>query len=103
MFVYIAETYTDYYSFFNLFNYITFRTGAAILTSLFFCLIFGKKIIFLLSKIQPLGQPIREDGPETHIFNKKGTPTMGGLLILSSISISFFLWVNLFIWFNWFF
>ena len=95
MFVYIAEIYTQNFTFLNLFNYITFRTGAAILTSLFFSLIFGEKIINFLSSLQPQGQPIRTDGPERHIFEKAGTPTMGGLLIISSIFISFILWTNL--------
>ena len=95
MFVYLAETYTQYFTFFNLFNYISFRTGAAILTSLFFSLIFGEMIITFLSTIQPAGQPIRSDGPERHLFEKAGTPTMGGVLILASIIISFILWAKL--------
>ena len=116
MFNYLATEYTILFSYLNLFNYITFRTGAAILTSLFFSLIFGELIITKLSQIQPMGQPIREDGPENHIIKKSGTPTMGGVLILSSITISIFLWADLsnkfiwicfffinFIWLNWFF
>ena len=101
MFVYLAETYTQYFTFFNLFNYISFRTGAAILTSLFFSLIFGKMIITFLSTIQPIGQPIRSDGPERHLFEKAGTPTMGGILILASIIISFFLWAKLTNYYVW--
>ena len=91
MFIYFAENYTQYFSFLNIFNYITFRTGAAILTSLFFSLIFGEMIIKFLSNLQPIGQPIRKDGPERHIVEKIGTPTMGGILILLSILVSFFL------------
>ena len=101
MFNYLATEYTSLFSYLNLFNYITFRTGAAILTSLFFSLIFGEIIISKLSQIQPIGQPIREDGPENHIIKKSGTPTMGGVLILGSITISIFLWADLsnkFIW-----
>ena len=101
MFVYLSESYTQYFTFLNIFNYITFRTGAAILTSLFFSLIFGEIIINFLSTLQPIGQPIRPDGPERHIFEKSGTPTMGGILILSSIMVSFFLWArltNVFVW-----
>ena len=101
MFLYLAENFTKYFSFLNIFNYITFRTGGAILTSLFFSLIFGEMIIKFLSKTQPSGQPIRKDGPESHIFMKAGTPTMGGVLILTSIIISFLLWANLsnaFVW-----
>tara|TARA_Y100000590_G_scaffold470749_1_gene669229 strand:- start:5350 stop:6438 length:1089 start_codon:yes stop_codon:yes gene_type:complete len=99
--VYIAENYTNYYSFLNLFTYISFRTGGAILTALFFSLIFGQTIINFLSSFQPKGQPIRSDGPARHIIEKAGTPTMGGILILSSILISFIIWSdlkNIFVW-----
>ena len=101
MFKFFAEEYVNIFTFLNLFNYLTFRTGAAILTSLFFSLIFGKIIINSLSKIQPIGQPIRNDGPESHIIKKSGTPTMGGLLIIMSIIVSLILWADLksnFIW-----
>ena len=85
MFIFLSESYINYFNFLNIFNYLTFRTGGAILTSLFFSLIFGQSIINYLSSFQPSGQPIRQDGPERHIIEKAGTPTMGGLLILSSI------------------
>tara|TARA_B100000427_G_scaffold309357_1_gene298324 strand:+ start:351 stop:1439 length:1089 start_codon:yes stop_codon:yes gene_type:complete len=101
LFYYISSEYVNYYTFLNLFNYITFRAGAAILTSLFFSLIFGEIIIKILSNLQPVGQPIRKDGPSNHIIQKAGTPTMGGILILSSITISLFLWADLsnkFVW-----
>ena len=101
MFNYLASEYVNFFTYFNLFNYITFRTGAAILTSLFFSLIFGKIIIQKLATFQPIGQPIRKDGPESHIVEKVGTPTMGGVLILSSMTISLFLWADLsnkFVW-----
>ena len=101
MFVYLAETYTQYFTFLNIFNYISFRTGGAILTSLFFSLIFGEIIIKFLSTVQPIGQPIRSDGPKRHLFEKAGTPTMGGVLILSSIIISFFLWARLTNYYVW--
>mgnify|MGYP001226359099 CR=1 FL=1 len=95
MLKYLSEEYVNIFTFLNLFSYITFRTGAAILTSLFFSLIFGQLIIDKLKKFQPSGQPIRDDGPESHIILKKGTPTMGGLLIILSIFISMFLWSDL--------
>lgn len=95
MLYYLTETYVSSYTFLNLFNYISFRTGASILTSLFFSLIFGEIIIKSLSSFQPTGQPIRSDGPSTHIIKKAGTPTMGGLLILASIFISVILWADL--------
>lgn len=79
---------------FNLFRYITFRTGGALLTSLIICFVFGPRLIRWLRSKQGEGQPIREDGPETH-FKKKGTPTMGGLMILVSVILSTLLWVDL--------
>ena len=85
---------SDQYQIFNLFNYITFRTGGAVLTALLFSLILGTPFIAWLKSRQVEGQPIRDDGPDTH-FAKKGTPTMGGLLILSSLVISSLLWVPL--------
>ena len=105
MFKFLAEEYVNFFTFLNLFNYITFRTGASILTSLFFSLIFGEYIIKTLSNIQPLGQPIRNDGPANHIIDKAGTPTMGGILIILSISISLILWAdlkNIYIWISFF-
>ena len=101
MFKFLAQEYVSQYGFLNLFNFITFRVGASILTSLFFSLIFGQFIINKLSKIQPNGQPIRNDGPQTHIIKKAGTPTMGGVLIILSVFFSSVLWADLqntFIW-----
>ena len=90
----------DEYLFFNLFRYITFRTGGAILTALILSFVIGPRMIVWLKSIQGSGQPIRNDGPETH-FKKAGTPTMGGLMILISVTISTLLWADLknpFIW-----
>ena len=101
MIKYLAFEYQYIFSFLNIFSYITFRAGAAILTGLFFSLIFGNYLINKLSNIQPSGQPIRKDGPESHIIAKKGTPTMGGLLIILSVLVSTMLWADLtnnFIW-----
>ena len=72
MFKLLAQEFVTQYSFLNLFNFITFRVGASILTSLFFSLIFGQLIINKLTLAQPEGQPIREDGPENHIIQKAG-------------------------------
>lgn len=80
--------------FFNLFRYITFRTGGALATSLLICFILGPRIICWLRKKQGEGQPIRSDGPETHL-KKKGTPTMGGLMILIAVVSSTLLWADL--------
>lgn len=84
----------------NVFRYITFRAGAATMTALFFVLFFGPMIINMLRLKQGQGQPIRDDGPESHLM-KRGTPTMGGLMILSGIVVSTLLWANLanpFVW-----
>ncbi|MBT9447392.1 MAG: phospho-N-acetylmuramoyl-pentapeptide-transferase [Hyphomonadaceae bacterium] len=80
---------------FNLFNYITFRTGGAIVTALFFAFLIGKPLIDWLRMKQGKGQPIREDGPASHLLTKKGTPTMGGFIILFSLAIASLLWADL--------
>jgi phospho-N-acetylmuramoyl-pentapeptide-transferase len=77
----------------NVFRYQTFRTGGAIMTALLFVFLFGPAIIDLLRVRQGKGQPIREDGPQSH-FLKKGTPTMGGLMILAGVTVSTVLWAN---------
>ena len=82
-------------SVFNVFRYITFRTGGALITALLFVFLFGPTIIRWLRVTQGKGQPIREDGPESHILKKKGTPTMGGLMILSGLIVATLLWANL--------
>lgn len=84
----------DDYIIFNLFRYITFRTGGAILTALVLCLVIGPAVIRYLKTKQKEGQPIRKDGPESH-FEKAGTPTMGGVMILISAGISMLLWADL--------
>ena len=80
--------------FFNLFRYITFRSGGAFMTALIFGFLFGKPLINVLRRRQGKGQPIRDDGPETH-FIKTGTPTMGGLLIVGALVTSTLLWARL--------
>jgi len=80
---------------FNVFRYITFRTAGAMVTALFFVFLFGPGMISMLRIRQGRGQPIREDGPASHLLTKKGTPTMGGLMILSSAVIATLLWSNL--------
>lgn len=90
----------DQYSIFNLFQYITFRTVYALLTSLILCWIIGPFFIRWLKVRQGKGQPIRHDGPQSHL-SKQGTPTMGGLLILLTFTLSTLLWADLsnnFIW-----
>ena len=80
---------------FNLFRYITFRSGGAFFTALLFGFIFGQPLINLLRRKQGKGQPIREDGPERHLREKMGTPTMGGVLILGALVSSTLLWAKL--------
>lgn len=80
---------------FNVFRYITFRSGGAVLTALFICLIFGPRIINWLRSKQGKGQPIREDGPQSHIVTKQGTPTMGGFLILIGMAVGTLMWADL--------
>jgi len=86
---------------FNLFQYITFRAGGAFFTALVFGFLFGRPLINLLRRQQKHGQPIREDGPESHLETKAGTPTMGGVLILGALLVSTLLWArwdNGFVW-----
>jgi len=81
--------------FLNLFRYLTFRTLGAAATGLFLVFFFGPKIISALRLKQGKGQPIRADGPASHLLTKKGTPTMGGLMILFGLFVSSLLWANL--------
>src|SRR5207302_1534269 len=78
----------------NVFRYITFRTGGAVETGALFVFWFGAWIIDHLRLRQGKGQPIRSDGPQSHIISKKGTPTMGGLMILSGLVVATVLWAN---------
>jgi len=80
---------------FNLFKYLTFRTGGAVLTALVISFVAGPGIIRWLRKHQGHGQPIRTDGPESHLLTKKGTPTMGGFLVLLALTLSTLLWADL--------
>ena len=97
----LTRPFANQFFLFNLFRYITFRSGAACLTALVVSFILGPPVIRWLKSLQRNGQPIRSDGPERHLIEKKGTPTMGGVLILSALVISTLLWVdlrNLYVW-----
>ncbi|HEX2509298.1 MAG TPA: phospho-N-acetylmuramoyl-pentapeptide-transferase [Microvirga sp.] len=94
MLFFLAD-YSPYFSPLNVFRYITFRTGGATATALLFVFWFGPSIISLLRLKQGKGQPIREDGPQSHLLTKRGTPTMGGLMILAGLLVSTLLWANL--------
>ena len=92
--LYELTTFSDQIGVLNVFRYITFRTAMAIMTAGLFVFLFGPMIIDVLRIKQGKGQPIREDGPKTHLA-KRGTPTMGGLMILGGVMISTLLWANL--------
>jgi phospho-N-acetylmuramoyl-pentapeptide-transferase len=86
---------------FNLFRYLTFRSGGAVMTALVISFLLGPSVIRWLKRKQREGQPIRTDGPESHLITKKGTPTMGGVLILLALALSTLLWADLrnrFVW-----
>ncbi|MEP3227008.1 MAG: phospho-N-acetylmuramoyl-pentapeptide-transferase [Parasphingorhabdus sp.] len=97
---YLLAQWLEFEGIFNVFRYLSFRSGAAIATALFIGMLIGPKFINMLRMRQGKGQPIREDGPITHL-KKAGTPTMGGLMILISLVISVLLWMdlsNIFVW-----
>ncbi|HHN68232.1 MAG TPA: phospho-N-acetylmuramoyl-pentapeptide-transferase, partial [Thermopetrobacter sp.] len=100
MLYYLSLWLADDISALNVLRYITFRTGGAIMTTMLLIFLFGPAMIRLLKVKQGKGQPIRDDGPESH-FSKAGTPTMGGLMMLGPILISTLLWAdpaNPYIW-----
>ena len=87
--------FTDHLAVLNLFRYITFRTGGSMMTALIVSFLCGPMIIRWLKFHQKKGQPIREDGPESHLITKVGTPTMGGFMILLALLIATLLWADL--------
>lgn len=89
----------EYFSFFNIFQYTTFRAAYAAVTALFISFVFGPSVIKMLTKLK-LGQEVRDDGPQTHLA-KAGTPTMGGLLIIISVVFSVLLWQDLTQFYTW--
>ncbi len=91
----LLEPLAGQFGAFNLFRYLTFRTGGALMTALLISMVFGGPFIRWLRAKQKKGQPIRDDGPKSHIVAKQGTPTMGGFLILVALSVSTLLWVDL--------
>ncbi|MDA0997920.1 MAG: phospho-N-acetylmuramoyl-pentapeptide-transferase [Proteobacteria bacterium] len=95
MLFHILYPLADQFSALNVFRYITFRAGGAVITALIVSFLFGPVLIDLLRARQGYGQPIRDDGPESHILTKKGTPTMGGVLILLAACTATLLWADL--------
>ena len=101
MLYYLMQYFGDAIPGSNVFNYITFRAGGAVMTAMIISFLIGPWMIDRLKMRQGKGQPIREDGPKRHIVEKQGTPTMGGLLILGSALISTLLWMdlsNIYVW-----
>jgi phospho-N-acetylmuramoyl-pentapeptide-transferase len=92
--LYLLGELSNQHQIFNLFRYITFRTGGAVVTAMVVVFILGPWLIDSLRVRQGKGQPIREDGPKTHLLTKKGTPTMGGLMILLGLCVATVLWAN---------
>ncbi len=95
MLLLLTHPYAEQVSLFNLFRYITFRAVAAALTALIIAFVLGPVVIRRLRAVQRGGQPIRLDGPERHLIEKKGTPTMGGVLMLLAMGCSVLAWGNL--------
>ena len=93
-------SYSDTYSFLNFFNFLTVRTGLAVITSMIIVFIIGERFINFFST-KKITNPIRLDGPEEHLIKKIGTPTMGGVLILIGLFAGVFLWSDLFNPYNW--
>ena len=94
MFYNLLYPLSDSINFFNVFQYLTFRTGAAVVTGLLISFALGPWLIRRLRERQVSGQPIRSDGPESHLA-KQGTPTMGGMLILLAVTVATLLWADL--------
>ncbi|MFQ5563149.1 MAG: phospho-N-acetylmuramoyl-pentapeptide-transferase [Parvularculaceae bacterium] len=95
MLYHLLTPLADEFQLFNVFRYLTFRTGGAVMTALVLSFLVGPPLISWMRRKQGRGQPIRDDGPENHIIEKAGTPTMGGVLILLSLSAATFLWARL--------
>jgi phospho-N-acetylmuramoyl-pentapeptide-transferase len=95
MFYEIFPRFADAFGPLNLFRYLTFRSGGALVTALLISFLMGPRIIAWLKSKQSEGQPIRTDGPEDHLVRKRGTPTMGGFLILLALLVSTLLWADL--------
>ena len=101
MFYWLYSTFGQEFTFLNVLRYISFRSIWALITALLITMSFGKIFIERLKLLQKHGQPIRSDGPESHLLTKKSTPTMGGVMILFSLFISVLIWgdiSNFYLW-----
>ncbi|MEE2693065.1 MAG: phospho-N-acetylmuramoyl-pentapeptide-transferase [Pseudomonadota bacterium] len=95
MLYHLLTPLADEFQLFNVFRYLTFRTGGAVMTALLIAFLVGPSLIRWMRRKQGRGQPIRQDGPQSHIISKAGTPTMGGVLILLSLTVATLLWARL--------
>jgi phospho-N-acetylmuramoyl-pentapeptide-transferase len=93
MLYWLTEYLNEFYSFFNVFNYLSFRAILGVLTAVTISMVFGAPMIRKLNYLQ-IGQSVRDDGPQSHL-SKTGTPTMGGTLILLSVFVATLLWADL--------
>ena len=101
MILFLSILLLEQFSFLNIFKYLTFRAGGAFITSILISFIVGPYLIKYFKDRQKLGQPIRDDGPKWQVDAKRGTPTMGGTLILFALCVSTLIWVdlsNMYIW-----
>jgi phospho-N-acetylmuramoyl-pentapeptide-transferase len=97
----LAERLGEHLPFLNLLKYLTVRIGLSLFTAWFVCLAMGSRFIRWIQTKQGRGQPIREDGPEGHLVTKRGTPTMGGFMILAGVTVATLLWAdlsNVYVW-----
>ena len=100
MLFHLFTSLVDQFSYFNVFKYLTFRTGLSVMTSLIIVFLIGAPLIKIFSEKMITG-PIRQDGPIDHIVKKSGTPTMGGVIIIIGIISSTLLWAdltNIYVW-----
>ncbi|MBB4267512.1 phospho-N-acetylmuramoyl-pentapeptide-transferase [Roseospira visakhapatnamensis] len=93
--LYLLYQFSDQVGALNVFRYLTFRSGGAVMTAMLVAFVFGPAIIRWLKRRHVNGQPIREDGPERHLETKQGTPTMGGIMILLGVAVATLLWADL--------
>ena len=93
MLYWLTEYLNEFHSFFNVFNYLSFRAILGVLTAVTISMVFGAPMIRKLNYLQ-IGQSVRDDGPQSHL-SKTGTPTMGGTLILLSVFVATLLWADL--------
>ena len=101
MIYYFSLFFIEQFSFLNIFKYLTFRASGAFITSILISFLMGPQLIRYFKMKQKLGQPIRDDGPKWQIEAKKGTPTMGGALILLALTVSVLLWTDIYNIYTW--